>query len=195
MPKLSQAATDQIQNVLETSIKGTGVPGLVFCAVDKSGDYLTQQHAGTNGPISNQPLDQESVFWIASCTKMITGIACLQLVEQRRLELDSSKQLYELLPEVRDKQQVLVGKGQWEPRKGDITLRMLLAHTAGFGYTFFNTRIRDYGRPTGFQEPGGDFKDVRDSPLINQPGSRWEYGVRLTKNAMGYVMNKADRYC
>lgn len=152
MPKLSQNGQQQIQEILDSSTKGTGVPGLVFCAVDRSGELLAQQHSGQHGPLVARPMDQDSVFWIASCTKMITAIACMQLVEQGKLDLDSSKQLYELLPEVKAKDQVLVGNGKWEARKGDITLRMLLSHIAGFGYSFFNERLRDYSRPTGFDE-------------------------------------------
>lgn len=32
----------------------------------------------------------ETVFWIASCTKMIVGIACMQLVERGVLKLDDA---------------------------------------------------------------------------------------------------------
>lgn len=136
-----------------------------------------QESSGVQSTSSPTPIDPDSVFWIASCTKMITAIAAMQLVEQGRLDLDSSAQLYALLPEVAAKREVLVAPGVWEPRKRDITLRMLLTHTAGFGYSFFNERLRDFGQPVGFDEFSGDFKDVEMSPLVNQPGSRWEYGV------------------
>jgi CubicO group peptidase (beta-lactamase class C family) len=35
-------------------------------------------------------MDLESEFWIASCTKMIGGIAAMQLVEQGKLGLDDA---------------------------------------------------------------------------------------------------------
>ncbi|KAK5006244.1 hypothetical protein LTR28_006723 [Elasticomyces elasticus] len=56
---------------------------------------------------------------------------------------------------------------------------MLLNHTAGFGYTFFNERLRDFGRPVGYDEFSGDAWDLLDQPLVNQPGERWEYGVNI----------------
>ena len=149
MPKISEAGQQQVQSALDGATKNTGVPGLAFVAIDKNGELLAQQHAGNLGPQSSKPVNEDSVFWIASCTKMIAGIACMQLVEQGQLDLDSSKQLYELLPEVKAKDQVLVADGQWEPRKHDITLRQCLTHTAGFGYDIFNEKIRNYGRPTG----------------------------------------------
>ena len=179
MAPLSAAAQQKVQSALDAGTKDTGVPGMAFFAVDKNGEYLTKQASGKAGPLQDRPIDEESVFWIASCTKLITAIACLQLVEQGKLSLDDPDLVHDILPELKAKDQVLVGKNKWEPRKGEITLRKLLDHTAGFGYSFFNEKIRDYGRPTGFEEFDGDFKDIRDSPLVNQPGSRWEYGVCL----------------
>lgn len=181
MPSISSQAKDQVQSALDACTAksaNTGVPGLVFAAVDKSGQYLTQNTSGTKGLQTDEPMTNDSVFWIASCTKMITGIACMQLSEQGKLDLDSSKQLYEVCPEIATKK-VLEAPGKLVERKGDITVRMLLSHTAGFGYSFFNERLRDAGLPTGWDEFSADDKDYLEMPLVNQPGSRWEYGVRI----------------
>jgi CubicO group peptidase (beta-lactamase class C family) len=51
--------------------------------------------------------------------------------------------------------------------------------TAGFGYEFFNTKLRNYGRPVGFDVFSGDPTEVLRMPLVNQPGSRWEYGINI----------------
>ena len=109
---------------------------------------------------------------------MITGIACMQLIEQGKLSLDDAGQLYQVLPELVDVK-YLNDHGQLEPRKGEITLKMLLTHTAGFGYTFFNEKLVNYGRPVGFDEFTGDAADILNMPLVNQPGTRWEYGVNI----------------
>ncbi|KAL9093103.1 MAG: hypothetical protein Q9159_000462 [Coniocarpon cinnabarinum] len=179
MPQISAASQQKIKTALDSSTKGTGVPGLVFTAVNKNGEIITQQASGHHGPELARKMDEDSVFWIASCTKMVTGIACMQLVEQGKLDLDSSKLLYDVLPEVQAADKVLVESGKWEPRKGNITMRMLLTHTAGFGYSFWESKIRDLGRPTGFEEFDGDFKDIAQSPPVNQPGSRWQYGTNI----------------
>lgn len=91
----------------------------------------------------------DTVFWIASCTKLLATMACMQAVEQGILRLDDHKQVYELCPELA-KVQVLQDDGTLVNKKNEITLRMLLSHTAGFGYEFFNPKLRDYGRPVGF---------------------------------------------
>jgi len=63
-------------------------------------------------------------------------------------------------------------------KKRKISLRILLSHTAGFGYTFFNPKLRDYNHSIGFNEFSGKFEDIIQ-PLVNQPGEAWEYGVNI----------------
>lgn len=94
-------------------------------------------------------MTMDTVFWIASCTKLLATMACLQAVEKGILKLDDHKQVYELCPELA-KVQVLQDDGSLVDKKNDITLRMLLTHTAGFGYEFFHEKLRDFGRPAGF---------------------------------------------
>ena len=102
----------------------------------------------------------------------------MQLVEQSKAKLDDAEWLYGICPELREKK-VLVSATKLVDRKAEITLRKLLAHTAGFGYSFFNERLNEYGRPTGWDEFSGDAKDILEQPLVNQPGDRWEYGVNI----------------
>lgn len=47
---------------------------------------------------------------------------------------------------------------------------------AGFGYTFFSEKLRDYKQPR-FNEFSGNAGDF-SQPLIHQPGEAWEYSVR-----------------
>jgi CubicO group peptidase (beta-lactamase class C family) len=122
-------------------------------------------------------MTQENIYWIASCTKLIVGIGCLQLVEQGKLALDDSNQLEELCPELKSVK-VLQDDGTLVEKKRRITLRMLLTHTAGFGYTFFNEKLRDYSFPIGYDEFSGSIYDMLQ-PLVNQPGEAWEYGINI----------------
>lgn len=57
-------------------------------------------------------------------------------------------------------------------RDGDITLRMLLTHTAGFGYPFFHEKMRDHGIALGETE-----ESHTSQPLVRQPGTGFDYGV------------------
>ncbi|GAB7338456.1 hypothetical protein MBLNU457_4740t1 [Dothideomycetes sp. NU457] len=176
----SSTAQKNVQAVLDgvTGNKDTGISGLVFAAIDKNGEYITTNASGKRGLSSDKPMDLDTVFWIASCTKVLATMACLQAVEQGELKLDDHKDLYKYCPEL-EKVQVLQEDGSLVKKKEEITLRMLLTHTAGFGYEFFNEKLRDYGRPTGYDVFRGTEDEILRAPLVNQPGSRWEYGINI----------------
>jgi len=181
---LSAQADETIKRSLDavTSNPGSGIPGLVFVSVDRNGKTLAAHASGKRAPSSDDPMTLDTVFWIASCTKMLTALASMQLVEQGKLSLDDPKQVYKLCPEL-EKVKVLQD-GQLVARKGDITLRMLLTHTAGFAYEFFRKDLTAHGRAggagvigAGFDVFSGDERDITSQPLVNQPGTAWEYGV------------------
>ena len=174
----SATAQKNVQAVLDgvTGNKEAGISGLVFVAIDKNGEYITTNASGRRGLNSNKPMDLDTVFWIASCTKVLATIACLQAVEQGKLSLDDNKHLYKYCPEI-ERVKVLQEDGTLVDKKAEITLRMLLSHTAGYAYEFFNPKLRDHGRPLGYDVFRGTEDEILRAPLTNQPGSRWEYGV------------------
>ncbi|KAL3494378.1 beta-lactamase/transpeptidase-like protein [Aspergillus germanicus] len=156
----------------------TTIPGAVVVVVDKEGNELFAHAAGKRGAESSEPMTLDTIFWIASCTKLLVGIACMQLVEQRKLSLDDESQIEQLCPELKTIK-VLKEDGSFEDKKRPITLRMLLTHTAGFGYSFFNERLRDWSYPAGVDEFSGRVEDITSMPLLFQPGEGWEYGVGI----------------
>ncbi|KAH6603718.1 hypothetical protein Trco_008493 [Trichoderma cornu-damae] len=154
----------------------TGIPGVTTVVVGKDGKELFAHSAGKRGLVSTEPMTLETIFWIASCTKMLTGLACMQLVEQGTLRLDDGDHLESLLPEFKEVK-VLREDGTYEAKNKKITLRMLLSHTSGFGYTFFNERLRDWAFPAGANEFSGRIEDIISLPLLFQPGEGWQYGT------------------
>ncbi|KAF1972330.1 beta-lactamase/transpeptidase-like protein [Bimuria novae-zelandiae CBS 107.79] len=179
MRKFSAETLSHLSQVTDAACadQAAGIPGAVIVVVGKDGKELFGHAAGKRGTGSDEPMTLDSVFWIASCTKVIVGVAAMQLVEKGILKLDDSAQVETLCPELKDVQ-VLQADGTLVPKKRGITLRMLLSHTAGFGYTFFNERLRDFGRPTGWDEFSGLEFDIKQ-PLVHQPGENWEYGVSI----------------
>jgi CubicO group peptidase (beta-lactamase class C family) len=155
----------------------TGIPGTTVVVVGKDGNELLAHSAGKRGTGSKDPMTLDNIFWIASCTKMLVGVACMQLVEQGVLKLDDAEQTESLCPELKGLQ-VLLPDGSFEEKKHGITLRMLLTHTAGFGYSFFNERLRQWSYPVGMDEFSGRIEDMK-IPLLFQPGEGWEYGVSM----------------
>ena len=174
---LTEQTLDKLRNIVDASCadQKSDIPGTTVVVVGRDGEELFVRSAGTRGLASGQDMTLDNVYWIASCTKMLTGVACMQLVERGVLALDDGDQLEGLCTELQDLE-VMRPDGSLEPKKRKITLRMLLSHTAGFGYSFFNERLRDWGRPVGIDELSGRIEDMIQ-PLMFQPGERWEYGV------------------
>ncbi|KAL7782419.1 beta-lactamase/transpeptidase-like protein [Trichoderma ceciliae] len=179
MPFSGQTISN-LQNTVEKACVDpeTGIPGVTVVVVGKDGKEHFAYSAGKRGLVSNDPMTLETIFWIASCTKMLTGLACMQLVEQGTLKLDDGDHLEHLLPEFREVK-VLREDGTYEAKNKKITLRMLLSHTSGFGYTFFNERLRNWAFPAGADEFSGRIEDIISLPLIFQPGEGWEYGTGI----------------
>ncbi|KAL1989630.1 hypothetical protein VTN49DRAFT_6827 [Thermomyces lanuginosus] len=154
--------------------RNTGIPGAVFVSVDRDGETFAYA-GGTRGLASKEPMTLDSVFSLFSCTKLITTIACMQLVEKGVLSLDDADQVERLAPELKDVK--VLKDGVLVPKTGRITLRHLLTHTAGFSYSFFREELRDL-HPGGYNEFSGHISMV-DQPLIAQPGEKWEYGISM----------------
>ncbi|KAF2275954.1 beta-lactamase/transpeptidase-like protein [Westerdykella ornata] len=187
---LSAQAVQSVISILDGVTSGgkTGSPGLVFIAVDKNGKTLVEHASGTRGINSNQPMDMDTTFWIASCTKTVTAIACMQLVEQGKLSLDDPETVRKYAPEIGQKKVYADGVTPAEQQR-PVTLRMLLSHTAGFAYTFLDPRPTIWGRPVGIDEFSGDEKEILDTPLFNQPGTVWQYGTNV--DWAGIVLERA----
>lgn len=187
---------DQTVNTLRSTVEAAcsdqqkGVPGAVVVVVDKNGNELFSHAAGQRGVASSENLTTDSIFWIASCTKVVTGIACMQLVEKEVLGLDDGEQLETLCPELKTLQ-VLRDNASLEDKRRAITLRMLLSHTAGLAYSFFNEKLRDYKYPAGVDEFSGRFEEFLQ-PLVSQPGERWEYSVSSSWEQAQGILCKAS---
>ncbi|OTB09017.1 hypothetical protein M426DRAFT_316304 [Hypoxylon sp. CI-4A] len=180
----SEEAVSELRSLLDESIisgnkvTDTPVAGANAVIVDKNGNELFTYAAGKRGIKSKDPMGIDSIFWIASSTKMITGIAIMQAVERGLLELDNATQTEELVPEFKT-MKVLNDDGTVEEKKNGITLRMLLTHTAGFSYSFFDPAILEYTQPLGLDETTCNLKELLKSPLRFQPGEKWKYGINM----------------
>lgn len=172
---LSDQGVQGVKQLLDavTSEGPTGAPGLSFAAVDKSGKILVEHQAGNLSIDSKQAVNEDTLFWVASCTKLVTAIGLLQLVEQEKIGLDDAEAIKKYAPEI-GKKQVFADGINGVDQENQVTLRMLLAHTAGFGYCFFDPRLQ---APGDIEGQTGDVNDILNARMVNQPGSGWEYGV------------------
>jgi CubicO group peptidase (beta-lactamase class C family) len=172
---LSSQGVEGVKKVLNGFVKD-GSPGLIFSAIDKSGNTLVEHAAGTLGVDSQDPMDTENtLLWLASCTKLVTAIAVLQLVEQGKIPLDDAGFVNKIMPEIQEKKVYADGVTAADQEQG-VTVSMLLSHTAGFAYAFIDPRVPI---ESGLDGTTGDRNDILNAPLVNQPGSMWEYGINM----------------
>ncbi len=167
--------------ILQRAASGSPrVPGVVAMATDRTGN-IYEGAAGQRLLGQDALMTTDSVFAIFSTTKAITGTAALQLVEEGRLDLDAPARKY--APDL-GTLQVLdgfdsAGKPQLRPPKRDVTTRMLLLHTAGFGYDFFNERYNRLAQEHGQPSVITASKAALATPLLFDPGEHWEYGSNI----------------
>ncbi|WP_182792162.1 serine hydrolase [Paracoccus sp. MC1854] len=129
-----------------------------------------------------EAVSEDSVFNIASMTKAITATAAMQLVEQGKLDLDSP--ISKWLP-VAERLMVLDsfdadGKPVLREPKSQVTLRQLMTHTSGHGYTTWNEKLHRYAEATSALPPL-DYENEESwlRPLVFDPGEGWAYGEAI----------------
>ena len=156
------------------------LPGVVAIAGDRT-HTLYEGAAGLRRLGEDAAMTSDSVLALFSCSKAITATAALQLVEEGRLDLDAPARLH--APEIAEVQ-VLEGFADdgapilRAPRR-EITTRMLMLHTAGFGYDFFNPTLARLTRERGQANPRMGTKAGLQAPLLFDPGEQWEYGLGI----------------
>ncbi|MFI8662041.1 serine hydrolase domain-containing protein [Rhodococcus qingshengii] len=156
------------------------VPGVVAMITDREGN-IYEGAAGERTLGSDVPMTLDTTFALFSTTKAITGTAVLQCVEEGLLDLDAPAATY--VPEIGELK-VLDGFDAGgnpvlrEPKR-DITTRMLLLHTAGFGYDFFNESYNRLSQEHGQPSVITCSKAALTTPLLFDPGEKWEYGTNI----------------
>ncbi len=189
---------NSIDTILSRAVESKAVPGVVAVAATDKG-VLYEGAFGTREVGKNAPMTLDTVVWIASMTKAITATAAMQLVENGKLGLE--RPASEVVPELAAAKVLegfdAAGKPRLRAPKRPITLRHLLTHTAGFGYEIWDPAIAQYQTATGTPGITTCTNAALTTPLMFDPGDRWEYGINI--DWVGKVVEamsgqKLDRY-
>src|SRR5579863_1199373 len=166
--------------LLQMAVQSGDVPGVVAVATDRNGT-IYEGGFGLRDLGGTVEMTPDTVVWIASMTKAITGTAAMQLVEQGKLSLDTPAS--EVVPELGEVRVLEGFAADGQPRtrapKRPITLRHLLTHTAGFGYEFWNADVVRYQQLSGLPPIISCQNATLTLPLLFDPGERWEYGINI----------------
>jgi methyl acetate hydrolase len=170
----------EIDQILRQKSEAKEIPGVVAMAA--TGNEVIYQGAfGKRDLSKDDPMTVDSVFWIASMTKAVTTAAGMQLVEQGKLSLDEP--IGKLLPDLASPQVLEGFDAKGEPKlraaKKPITLRHLMTHTAGFAYDMWNGDMVQYLEKTGTPGITTCQNAALKTPIMTDPGTRWEYGTNI----------------
>lgn len=173
----TSAADGILQGVVASTPR---VPGVVAMVTNRERN-LYEGAAGVRRLGADPAMATDSVFALFSTTKAITATAALQLIEAGQLDLAAPARDY--APDI-GRLQVIEGfDDDGEPRlrapKRQITTKDLLTHTAGFGYDFFNATYARLAEKKGQPSVITASKAALMTPLLFDPGEKWEYGSNL----------------
>lgn len=172
------------------------IPGALI-ALGRGQDAPSYFADGTVALDSEAAVDADTLWRIYSMTKPITGIATMMLMEDGVIGLDQN--IADFIPGFAEPRVLTDPDNSLDTRaaNGPITIRHLLTHTAGLGYTIVTTGplLAEYQR-LGL-EPGVIMHEAPEAvahrpdsleefanrlstlPIIADPGTRWSYSVSI----------------
>ena len=171
---------DAVDTVLRSATEAGRVPGVTAAITDRDG-VVHSVGFGERELGTGEWMTPDTVGWIASMTKAVTGAAAMQLVEQGRLSLDApAKEVCEII----GRAQVIDGAGddgvpRLRPPRTDVTLRHLLTHTSGFVYDIWCPTMGAYMAANGIPSVTTCTNASLELPLLFDPGERWDYGIGI----------------
>lgn len=127
------------------------------------------------------PMQEDTIFAIASMTKPVTGVALMILYEEGKWTLDDPVTKH--LPELAG-MQVQLEDGSRVPAETEMAMRQLVSHSAGFAYglgPFSPVDTLYYEADiTAVDQTTEEFlARLADLPLAYQPGQNWVYSIAV----------------
>jgi CubicO group peptidase (beta-lactamase class C family) len=174
--------------------------GLVAVVARHGSEHV--EAIGTLGFDRAAPMRRDTIFRMASVTKVITAVATMILVEECRLRLDDP--VDELLPELANRKVLRTIDSALDdsvPAQRPITVRDLLTYRSGYGEVGFlsptsplQAAMTEARLPLStFYFPGtpDDYlQALARLPLAHQPGERWLY--HASAEILGVLIARAS---
>ena len=148
-----------------------GVPGYT-CIICKDGKRVYERTDGYSDLASSTPMKGDEVYYMYSCSKMITCTAALMLMERGLFSLDDPVSKY--MPELGS---LTVQDGDTvRPAKTVMTVADLFTMTTGFGYNTVSDEMMNFRKDTDGKCPTALFtKYLSRIPLAFDPGEKFLY--------------------
>src|SRR5215831_8086562 len=158
---------------MDNAVKRGDAPGIAEIVVNREGVL----YEGASG------LNTDAIFNIASMTKPVTSVAIMMLAEEGKLKIDDpvSKYLdgYDKL-QVISKFNAADATYETRPAKTVMTIKHLLSHTSGIGYSFTS--------PIEYALVNKTKKNEWELPLLDEPGTKFNYSA--STRVLGLIVEK-----
>lgn len=175
----------RLDQVMEDMPK-RGIPACEL-AVSYKGETVYRKSVGYADHENTRPASPDDIYWIYSCTKVVTCVAAMRLVENGTIKLDDPVSKY--LPEfanlkIKDKK-----TGNVSDAKNTMTVQHLFTMMGGLDYNFKAEPIAK-----AIQAEGADtlsiVRSMAEVPLQFEPGENYTYS--LCHDVLGAVVEIAS---
>lgn len=157
---------DYIDSMQEVDINLCGIE------IRQGHDIVLRHFMGYADAEKTVKLCDDHLYWLFSCTKVITCLAANRLIEEGRLSLDDTLDKY--LPEFAN---MLVKTPEGPvPAKNKITILDLITMSAGFTYDF-NTPDFAEAKANGMKSTRELVSVLAHRPLEFEPGTNYRYSL------------------
>ena len=157
------------------------IAGAVTVVVGRDG-ILHLESTGRADIASDRPMTPDTLFWIASMTKPVTGAAIATLIDEGRISIDDPVERF--VPEFANLSFADLGTASGRPAR--ITIRQILTHTSGLGEA-----------PVAATRAASTLADLVPAwlaaPMKNLPGEKWAYtqsGINLAGRIVEVVSGR-----
>jgi CubicO group peptidase (beta-lactamase class C family) len=197
---LSAERLQRIHETVQRHVEAGDISGAVTLVARKGRIAHFEAH-GLMNLDSKKAMSKDALFWIASMSKPVTGVAIMMLMEEGKLRLNDP--VSKFIPEFRGLKVAVIQERQGPaaagasaapqfytvPASREITIQDLLTHTAGLlsGGAASAAEAAKIAR-----KPGETLADyiprLGSTPLDFQPGSRWSYSPGAGFETLGRVV-------
>jgi CubicO group peptidase (beta-lactamase class C family) len=166
-------ASPEVATAMQPYLDSYKMAGIIGIIADREGKVHYKNLIGYADVEARKPIREDSVFWVASMTKMFAGASIMVLVDEGKVSLDDpvTKFIPQLgkwmVMEEKDANHVLL-----KPLVRPVTLRHLLSHTSGL------TGMSELQQVTGADSTPLKTRALSSvtGPLQWQPGEKYQYG-------------------
>ena len=190
---VSAERLERIRPVLQSYVDKGNLPGFLT-VVARHGKLVHFETIGMRDVENNKPVEPDTIFRIYSMSKPITSVAVMMLYEEGHFQLGTP--VSKFIPEFENIKVYNEDQTEILDAKGEITIKHLLMHTAGFTYGWGDKPVDERYKELKIFDtvmdltPSEKLANMMDKlgtiPLVHEPGEKWTYGV--STDVLGYLV-------